>query len=91
MNRVEFINVVAEKTGFTKKDTTIFVDTFIDAVKDTILDGESISFSGFGVFKPKTIKERVGRNPQTGEKVFISEKKSVGFKAGNVFRKELNG
>lgn len=82
MNKQELITAIAAKTELSKKDA----DKAFVALKDTIVEalkaGDKISLVGFGTFEVKTKAARESRNPQTGEKMIVPEKKVPSFKAG---------
>ena len=50
MKKAEFIQAVAEKAGLSKKDTSKAVDAALEAIKDALVAGDSVSFIGFGTF-----------------------------------------
>tara|TARA_E500000178_G_C16473833_1_gene509972 strand:+ start:346 stop:528 length:183 start_codon:yes stop_codon:yes gene_type:complete len=52
--------------------------------------GNRIEVRGFGTFAVNIRPERQGRNPKTGESVFVPEKKVLHFKCGKELRKKLN-
>ncbi|MBO7469070.1 MAG: HU family DNA-binding protein [Bacteroidales bacterium] len=81
MNKAELVNVMAEKAGLTKVDAKKALDAFICATTDAIRKGENVSLVGFGVFSKAVRKAHEGRNPQTGKKIKIAEKKVAKFKA----------
>lgn len=87
MNKLDLVNVVAEKAGLTKVDAKKAVDAVVCATVEAINKGERVSLVGFGTFTTATRKARKGRNPQTGAKIMIPEKKLVKFKAGSGFAK----
>jgi DNA-binding protein HU-beta len=90
MNKTEIISKIAEKTGYTKKDTTIVIDTLCEVIKDTITSGDKVAIAGFGTFDVSERKERQGRNPQTGETMVIAASKSPKFKAAKAFKDIVN-
>lgn len=90
MNKTEFINEIAKKTGATKKDTTDFVNAFIETVGDTLANNESISFIGFGTFKPVIKKARTMRAPATGQTIEVPEKTVAKFYAGKTLSDKVN-
>ena len=90
MNKTEMISKIAEKTGYTKKDTTIVVDTLCEVIRDTVVAGDKVAIAGFGTFDVSERKEREGRNPQTGETITIAASKSPKFKAASAFKSALN-
>lgn len=71
MNKQDFISAIAAKTGLTKKDTESTVDSMMEVVQETLVEGEQISLIGFGTFKTKHRAARQGRNPQTGATIQI--------------------
>ena len=90
INKTEFIDLVAKKVGATKKDTTVFVNAILDVIKDNLVKGEKIQFSGFGSFEVKTRSAHKGRNPQTGEEINIPASKSPVFKVGTILKDAVN-
>lgn len=80
-NKAELIELVSEKVGFTKKDTELVINTFLDEMESTLKKHGNIKLTGFGVFSVKTQKERVGTHPKTHQRLVIPEAKVVKFKA----------
>ena len=89
MNKKDIIKKVAENTGMTQKDVTAIVDTFVDAVMDSIKDGK-VSISGFGTFEVVERAARMGRNPKTGMEIEIPASKSPRFKPAKAFKDFVN-
>lgn len=82
MNKSELIKTVAEKGGLSMKVAKEVVNTFFDAHVEAILNDERIEIRGFGSFVNKRYDAYVGRNPKTGEKIQVPEKKLPFFKVG---------
>lgn len=80
MNKIELVNVVAEKSGLTKVDAKKALDAFISAAAEAINNGERISLVGFGTLSTAVRPARKGRNPQTGKEITIAAKKVVKFR-----------
>ena len=66
------------------------VDLFFDTIKETLEYGEKLKVSGFGNFVVRSKRERIGRNPQTGEAIKISARKVLTFKPSQVLKNALN-
>lgn len=81
MNKTELIAAAAEASGLTKKDTERVLNAAIDAVTASLVKGEKVQISGFGIFETKTREARVGRNPHTKEAIQIPATRVPGFKA----------
>jgi len=86
MTKAELVEKVAEKTGLTKNDVAVTVDTFLDSIKSAMESGSNIEIRGFGAFKIKERKARKARNPRTGEEVPVPARKVPVFKPSNEFK-----
>jgi DNA-binding protein HU-beta len=82
MNKDELINAVASKTGASKKETEDALNTILDVIEKTMVQGDKVTLTGFGVFSANQRAARVGINPQTKEKLQIPAMKVPKFKAG---------
>ncbi|HUH65125.1 MAG TPA: integration host factor subunit alpha [Syntrophales bacterium] len=90
MTKIDIIQDVYEKLGFSKKDAAGIVESVFEIMKDSLARGEKIKISGFGNFSVKDKKSRRGRNPQTGSEIEISARRVLTFKSSQVLRKALN-
>ncbi len=91
MNKTELVKKVAEQAGMTKKDTEKVVNTFIDVVKETLAQGDSVAMLGFGTFLSRQRPAREGRNPRTGEPIQIPASKVPVFRAGRGLKESVSG
>ena len=62
-----------------------------NSLKETLQKGEKVKVSGFGNFLVRGKKERVGRNPQTGDQIKISARRVLTFRPSQVLKAMLNG
>lgn len=90
MNKKELIGKISEKSGFTKKDSEIFLQTYIDVVTETLENGEDIKIVGFGNFETRERTSRIGRNPQTNEEIQIPARRVPIFRFGEVLKKKIS-
>ncbi|MDD9934098.1 MAG: integration host factor subunit alpha [Myxococcales bacterium] len=91
MTKAEIIDCVYEKVGgFSKKESAEVVEAVFDTMKETLAQGDKVKISGFGNFVVREKKERIGRNPQTGEPIPISARKVLTFKPSQVLKNVLN-
>lgn len=86
MTKADLVEKVAERTGLTRTDVAVVVDSFLDTVKKTLEGGNNIEIRGFGTFKIKLRKSRKARNPRTGEVVPVPDRKVPVFKPSNDFK-----
>jgi integration host factor subunit alpha len=90
MTKAEIVDQVAEKTGFSKKDSYEMVEHLFAEMKESFQAGEKLKITGFGTFEVKQKANRLGRNPQTGELLTIEGRNILTFKASNLLKASLN-
>ena len=76
--------------NFLKKDLEKFTNIILNEVKRTLKRGDRVELRGFGVFSTNTQKASIRRNPKTGEKLNVPEKKIIHFKMAKEMFKKLN-
>lgn len=81
MKKIELIEKMSEKTGFTKKDSEAALNAFLESVVDAMKANDKVSLVGFGTFEVRERAERNGVNPKTGEAIVIKASKAPAFKA----------
>lgn len=89
MNKTELIAVVAEKTGITKKDADVVVNTMLDTIIETVAANEKVQLVGFGNFEVRARSERKGRDPRTNEEITIPSSRVPAFKVGKAFKQAV--
>ena len=86
MNKTELVAAVAAKTGLSKKDAERAVAATIDSITESLVKGDKVQVSGFGIFEVKTREARVGRNPRTKETIQIPATRLPQFKASKTLK-----
>lgn len=86
MNKYDLVNMLASKTGMTKKGAADALDSILDAIMDALRKGDKVTITGFGTYEVRQRKARVGRNPQTGEEITIPARKVAAFRAGKALK-----
>ena len=90
MTKREIAIQIAEKTGLTQVTVSRVIQAFMDAVRDELLQGRSVEFRNFGVFKVVRSGPRIGRNPkQPSQLVPIPARLKVRFKMGKELKSKL--
>ncbi|SVB42070.1 uncharacterized protein METZ01_LOCUS194924 [marine metagenome] len=72
------------------RDVERIVNTIFSEITHSLAKGKRVELRGFGAFSVQHRKERVGRNPRTGESVNVEEKFIPRFKTGKDLRLKLN-
>ena len=90
MNKTQLIDVVATKTGLTKKAAEAAVNAVMAAIENALVEGDKVQLVGFGTFEVKTRAARNGKNPRTGETITIPASKYPAFSAGSAMKAAVN-
>ncbi len=91
MNKFELINVLKKETDISKADVTKVVDLFFNEMSEALSKGERVEIRGLCSFFVKEYKSYTGRNPKTGERVKVEEKKLPFFRCGKELRDRVDG
>jgi len=90
ITKSEIIDSIALKhPNMTKKQVEYIINSIFITIKDAIKEGENIEIRGFGSFKTREKSSKSGRNPKTGYKVEVPEKKVPAFKPGKEIKESL--
>lgn len=91
MNKKQLSNRVADKLGLKRITIEKVVDTVLDQMTEALVKGEKVRLVGFGNFLVRSRASRVGRNPQTGDKINIPSSKAPAFVPGINLKKAIKG
>lgn len=86
MNKADIINNVHDALGGTKADAERAVETVINAIVDTLKDGNEVSIAGLGIFSAKMRNARTARNPRTGEAIEVPAMRVPKFRAAKALK-----
>lgn len=89
MVKADIIRSIELKLSLSHEEASQQVEQIIAVIKNTLEDGDSVLISGFGQWKVRDKKIRVGRNPKTKEEYEISPRRVVTFYPSNVWRGEI--
>lgn len=90
MNKNDLVAKIAEGADISKTAAANALNSLIDTVTQELTNGGDVALVGFGTFKVGDRAARVGRNPQTGEKIQIAAAKVPSFKAGKGLKDAVN-
>ena len=76
--------------NFTKKDLEKLINIILNEIKRALRRSDSVELRNFGRFSVKTQKSSIRRNPRTGEKVAVPEKKVISWKMSKDMFKKIN-
>ena len=90
MTKADLIEEVSRLAELTRKDSEVIVETIFDSVVHALRTGDKIEIRGFGSFRTRQRKPRVGRNPKTGDRVEVPPKKIPFFKPSKELKDMVN-
>jgi len=83
MNKSELVTEIASKAGVTQADAGSVIDALVETIASEVRSGGEVNIPGYMKFSRKDTKERMGRNPRTGEARLIPAGTAVKIQAGS--------
>ncbi|SET08204.1 HU family DNA-binding protein [Prevotella sp. kh1p2] len=92
MTKAEIINEIAQNTGVAKKEVAVVVESFMDSIKDSLLDKrENVYLRGFGSFIIKHRAAKTARNILKNTTITIDAHDLPSFKPAKSFIEQMKG
>ncbi len=90
VTRADLAEAVYREIGLSRSESALLVESVIDHIIDALIRGENVKIAGFGTFSLRDKKERIGRNPKTGETVPITPRRVLTFKPSQIVKERVN-
>ena len=90
MTKAELVDEVTALGDLTRRDSDVIVETIFDAMVGALRADDKIEIRGFGSFRTRQRKPRIGRNPKTGDRVEVPAKRVPFFKPSKDLRDQVN-
>ncbi|MGB9467425.1 MAG: HU family DNA-binding protein [Candidatus Acidiferrum sp.] len=90
LTKADLIEEVLRITELPRKESETIVETIFDSIIESLQNGDKIEIRGFGSFRTRQRRGRMGRNPKTGEKVEVPPKKIPFFKPSKELKDFVN-
>lgn len=90
LTRADLTEAVHDEVGLTRQDCAALVERTLGLMTEALENGATVKLSGFGVFQVRAKRERVGRNPKTGEAAAIDPRRVIGFRASQVMKARID-
>src|ERR1700694_2243688 len=90
LTKTDLIEEVLRISELPRKESETIVETIFDSIIEALQKGDKIEIRGFGSFRTRQRRGRVGRNPKTGEKVEVPAKKIPFFKPSKELKDFVN-
>lgn len=85
MRKADLVNKISDKTGISKVDVLVTLESFFKEVKETLKNGENVYVRGFGSFILKKRRQKLGRIISRNETIVIPEHHIPAFKPADTF------
>ena len=87
--RNDIAAAVHQNVGLPHSECNQLVKEVLSAMIDALSDGEIVKISSFGSFNIIKKRERIGRNPKTGETAVIKARKVISFKPSHTLKSKI--
>ena len=90
ITRAELGKAVYQEVGLSRNESAELVESVLNHIGESLGRGESVKISSFGSFSVRQKRQRIGRNPKTGEEVLILPRKVLVFRPSQLLKKRIN-
>jgi integration host factor subunit beta len=90
MTKADLIDEVSRAVEMSRKDSELMVETVFESIVNALRSSDKIEIRGFGSFRNRQRKARIGRNPKTGERVEVPPKRVPYFKPSKELKDLIN-
>ena len=90
MNKGTLVDAVARRTGVTKSDTKLMIETVFEVMVEELEKGRSVIYPGFGTLHVGKIKPHERVNPATGEMEMRGGTRKVSFRSAGELKARMN-
>jgi integration host factor subunit alpha len=89
--RADLTEVLHRDIGLSRSESADMVNSVLDLVSDALVEGQNVKLSSFGTFIVRSKRQRIGRNPKTGEEVPITPRRVLVFRPSQMMKNIING
>ena len=86
MNNKEFTSELAERLGYTIKDTSELMNSLLSSMTQELEEGNVIAIQGFGSFEVKKKAERISINPSSKQRMRVPPKLVLSYRPSNTLK-----
>lgn len=90
VTRADLVEALARRTDMQRADANRLLTRMLELMQDALVEGETVKLSRFGNFNVRAKRQRIGRNPKTGEEVPITPRRVLVFRPSNIMKDRIN-
>lgn len=89
MNNKEFTSELSKRLGYTQKETSELISSFLSCMTEQLEDGNVITIQGFGTFEVKKKVERISVSPTTKQRMLVPPKLVLAYKPSILLKEKF--
>lgn len=89
LTKADLAKHLMDRLDLGKKEADLLVNIFLESITGALRKGDGVELRGFGSFRLRDRRARVGRNPRSGQSIKVPPKRVVYFKLGKELRSKL--
>jgi integration host factor subunit alpha len=86
VTRADLVEALARRANIQRADANRLLTRMLEMMQDSLVAGDTVKLSRFGNFNVRAKRQRIGRNPKTGEEVPITPRRVVTFRPSQMMR-----
>jgi integration host factor subunit alpha len=90
VTRADLVEALARRANLQRTEASRLLSAMLDHIEAALVEGDTVKLSRFGNFAVRQKRQRIGRNPKTGEEVPILPRQVLVFKPSNVLKSKIN-
>lgn len=89
MDNKTIISQLAERLERDPEDVAVLIDSLSEVIVSRVMQGDSVTLPGFGLFEAKLRAERVASHPSTGKKILVPPKQTIVFRPSALLKQKV--
>ena len=89
MTRADLGETIGKELGLPRREADRLVNSLIEVISERLSSGEKVRVSSFGSFMLRDKRERMGRNPRTGEPAAVSPRRVIAFRPSQKLKSRI--
>lgn len=89
MDHRTFLETLSQRVNAGKEETAEMVASLCQVMTDAVLEGDTVTFPGFGSFEPRKRIERIALHPSTGKRMLIPPKITLTFRPSTLLKQKV--
>jgi integration host factor subunit alpha len=90
LTRADLAEAVVKRIGLPRNESADLVELVLAEISNSLEAGDQVKLSSFGSFGVREKKQRIGRNPKTGEEVPITPRRVLVFRPSAIMKNRID-